>query len=64
MATAYTLTPGAGKWILGNTRNRKGIVYCLFLVFGQITLAVREMYEGPRRFYTGVFAAEMSNCVQ
>ncbi len=59
-----SLAPGAVKWILGNTRKGKGIVYYLFLALGQITLAVREMQEEPLRVYKGIFAAEMSNCVQ
>lgn len=58
-----SLAPGEGKWILGNRKKGKGMVYCSFLAFGQITLAVREMQEGPLRVYKSLFAAEMSNCV-
>lgn len=44
-------------------KKRRGIVYSLLFAFGQITLAVREMQEGPLRVFKGLFAAEMSNCV-
>lgn len=56
------LATGTGKWIL-RKRKTKGRELCLFLAFGQISLAEREIQEGSLRVYIGLFAAEMSNCV-